>query len=121
MPENIRGWRPPRRYKAIRDAEIDFKEAMRRMTEAIAMVNTIGETLNQTNPGQGDVLYGVAATLMESIEDVGKANTEIKSAMNGEEVKSFRGRKLLQTALRKSPSTKVRQEMRQRRKTQPAK
>lgn len=121
MPKaNVRGWSSPRYYKSVSDAQSDYFEAMRRVTEGISMIQSVADTLNETNPGQGDILYGVAATLLDTVEDVAKAGSDIKSALHGEEVNSFRAKKLMREAIRKAPTVKARRAIRQRQKVKPA-
>lgn len=116
----VRNWRPPKQYKTIRDAEQDFAEGLRRVTEGIEIMNEVGSKLNETNPGQGDILYGAAAMMMKAAEELGKSSNDIQAAMNGRKTQGLRARKLMQLAIRHAPTATARKAIRNRQKITPA-
>lgn len=107
-------WRPPRRYKSVKEVESDFGEALKKVAEGIMMMQGIATKFNETNPGQGDILYGASAVIREAVDSIIKIAPEIKSVLSGEPIKSFKARHFIKMAERKAPSASIRRQIKNR-------
>jgi len=110
----LNGWRAPSAYKTISDAEKDVAIGLKQIADGISILTEVAKTLNKTNPGQGDILFGVAATIQGTVDGVLSSQADIKKSMRGEAAKSFASRKYMQLAIRQAPDTRTRREVRDR-------
>lgn len=113
-------WKPPTKYKSVKDAQSDYGEAIGKIAEGISMLRGIAKALNETMPGRGDIIYGIAARFADTALEIRSVKKDISAAISkGESPRNFKARKLLHEAARKTPDSAERRNIKQRIRNKP--
>ena len=116
MNPRIKQWHQTKSYsKNPKVAERDYQQAMLKIGEGMAMLDSIAKTLNQDFAGRGDIIHGVSASVAGLLEDMKAVTPDVNASIQGESLNTHRARKYIRLATTKAPDRRVRREVRLRR------
>ena len=116
MNPRIKQWHQTKSYsKNPSLAERDYKLALSKIGEGMAMLDSIAKTLNQDFAGRGDIIHGVSASVSGLLEDMKAVTPEVNASIQGKSLNTHRARKYIRLATTKTPDRRTRREVRLRR------